>query len=190
MSIDENMTTINEVFVSLADGYRKSTGLADKLSLTDMTELMKTASFFNLLPNTSEQWKNSVSQYGNDSIRIPLKMGESIAYSYEFKMGVENKHLPGIMMVLYDKDGHMLNPWEISNGVRPTTDSPGTAGFWMDMKSNEAGTLRYGTYTADAKNVAAIQLSIANGSPEIFQYRKAMLTYGRYNLPWTPNHKN
>lgn len=180
--------SLNDAMTKLANGYRKSTGLTDKLGLTDMTELMKTANFFNLLPNTSEQWKKSANQYRNDPIRIPLKMGESISYSYEFERGAGSKDIPGVMMVLYDKDGHMLNPWEISNGVRPTTGSSAIGGFWMNSKTNKAGTLRYGTYTADAKNVAEIDLAIANGSPEVFQYRKAMLTYGRLCLPWTPNH--
>lgn len=177
--------TLTDKMDKLANSFRQSTGLTDKLSLTDMTNLVEIARFPNLIPNTSDKWIETTNQWNNNLITIPIKFGESIAYNFEYKTDANDGWDPRVFLVLYDKDGKMLNPWEIHDGVRPITDSSAIAGFWMAMTTNDARTRKSGVYTIDAKNVASIQSTIGSRTSITFQYRKPMLTYGKRNLPWT-----
>lgn len=177
---------LSEPLTSLANSFRKSSGLTDKLGLLDMTALMEAASFPNLIWYTTDAWTEGLLNYDvNATLNVPIKMGESIEYSFEYKQDANAKSEPGVMLILRDKDKNMLNQWGVKEGeTAPVTGSSALAGFWMQMK-DEAG-LKRGFYTVSISNVAFIEAYIEiPGTDSSFQYRKPMATYGKEYIPWT-----
>lgn len=76
--------SLNDTMTALMDKVRQITGLTDKISVAQLTDLMGNFVSPNLIPNTSENWQNFANGW-NISLcdALPVSKGETISIGSE-----------------------------------------------------------------------------------------------------------
>lgn len=186
MGSGDNMT-LKDLLTTNADRFRTKIGIADKLSIADMGDLVDSLSCVNLLANTSDKWATGNGNWAkNIPAKVPLKSDQSVTFSCEIKDS--NDQNPQVVIIMHDSKGNMLDPWSINaDGTRPITTDIGAASGMP--RNNIVNGVLSTTFSGECKNLSYIEISIQKGIATTFSYRKPMLTYGNHLIPWTPKYE-
>lgn len=175
--------SIQDTLGTLANNLRSASGYQNKLSLADMSSMATGLTTYNLLPNTSDNYKevnvddNQWSAILYDNVKLPAGI-----YTYS---------------VYVDLAGYGTNTsnrieWSKFNvGHKVLDSSVATAQIWGAYSNIWIQAQQQGLLTITFKLAVADTVKVGfSGSPYIkgtFKYTRPMLNAGTFLIPYTSN---
>ena len=173
--------SIQDTLGTLANNLRSASGYQNKLSLADMSSMVTGLTTYNLLPNTSANYKEVSVEDGQWLYRI--YQGLSLpAGTYTYSVYVD----------LTGYNGYTSNRIEWSkDGVGNTGIGDIESYFWgtlshIYMQPNKQGLVAV-TFKLAVSDTINIGLSGHPYTKGTFKYARPMLNVGTFPLPYTSN---
>ncbi len=176
MGIQDTLDTLG----TLANNLRSASGYQNKLSLADMSSMATGLTTYNLLPNTSDSYKEVSVEDGQwsiilyDNVKLPAGI-----YTYSIYVDLTNYHNTTTNRVA----------WTDTSGANKALSA--RSPFWGAFSNNWifAGNKGLVSVTFQLGVEDTVKLGLSGGpyTKGTFKYARPMLNVGTFPLPYTSN---
>lgn len=179
--------TATELLTNLMDKTRQITGLTEKISVAQLTDLMSNFVSPNLLSNSSGDWKAVNNTWQVELGDIPAVKGDTFTASVEVKDASQKVSLVAVYL---DKDKKPLKPYGFSSNGDAQLENGNIANSYIlgDDGFFTADGLRTITVSTKPNNCAYVHFRIAFFAFGNVTFRKPMIVRGTQIIPWTFKH--
>ena len=172
---------LSNILTTLGDNLRNASGITSKLSVAEMGEVVKSLSSANLIPNSDEDWHRLDKMWNVSLVRINTTVGQ------KYHASVEVKNVSGgvaaLMYSMYDENNQPID----SRTGEITTVGNALTVITGDNWSSES-LLHSGTIEITNAKCKTLELRIAGNNAISADYRRAMLSNGTAQIPYTSKH--
>ena len=172
--------SIQDTLGTLANNLRSASGYQNKLSLADMSSMATGLTTYNLLPNTSDSYKevnvddNQWSYILYDNVKLPAGI-----YTYSIYVDLTNDHNSTTNRV----------EWTDTSGANKALNA--NCPVWGAFSNNwiSAGNKGLVSVTFQLGVEDTVKLGLSGGpyTKGTFKYARPMLNVGTFLLPYTSN---
>lgn len=172
---------LNDVLTNLGNSLRNASGITNKLSLTEMGEVVTSLSSTNLIPNPDDNWHHMDKMWNIPLARINATAGQK--YHASLKVKNVSGGRAALMYAMLDENDQPID----SQTGKITSFGSALTPLMGDHWSSES-LLHSGTIEITNQKCKKIELRIAGNSAISVDYRKAMLSKGIAPIPYTSKH--